>query len=153
MDERRKAFRIRCLEGRDVALLRVGREDVEVQLQNESSCGFGVLSPPDLKFSIDQILHLRTVCGWFQVKATRIQTTPDGTLLGLDRICEVGNLDRKPKWVPWMGMAAAVAVGLLALPAAGLVMQYFRPPKPAAANQQPAAEVAQQTTTPSQQRP
>lgn len=146
MDERRKAFRIRCLEGRDVALLRVGREDVEVQLQNESSCGFGVACPPDLQFSVGQVLHLRTVSGWFQVKTIRVETTPEAILVGLDRLREVDNLDRKPRWVPWLGIAGAIGIGLLALPAAGIVMQYCRPPRPAAAVQsQSAGQVSHQT--------
>jgi hypothetical protein len=146
MNERRKAFRIRCLDGRDVALLRVGREDVEVQLQNESACGFGIACPPDLGFSVGQVLHLRTVAGWFQVKTARVETTPEAILIGLDRIREVGNLDRKPRWVPWLGIAAAVGVGLLALPAAGIVMQYCRPAKPsAAARPQPAESIAHET--------
>ena len=151
MDERRKAFRIRCLEGRDVALLRVGREDVEVQLQNESSCGFGIACPPDLGLSVDQMLHLRTVSGWFQVKAARVETTPEAILVGLDRIREVGNLDRKPKWVPWLGIAAAVGVGLLALPAAGIVMQYCRPPRPSAAAQPSPAEQITHQRAPTRQ--
>jgi hypothetical protein len=135
MDERRKAFRIRCLQGRDVAVLRVGREDVEVQLQNESSCGFGIACPPDLHLNIGDVLHLRTLAGWFEVKTTRVQKSPEAILLGLDRIREVGNLDRKPKWIPWLGIAAAVGVGLLALPAAGVVMHFCRPAKPAASVQ------------------
>jgi hypothetical protein len=139
MDDRRKAFRMRCLQGRDIAVLRVGREDVEVQLQNESSCGFGIACPPDLQFKAGDILHLRTLAGWFEVKAARVETSPDAILLGLDRIREVGNLDRKPRWVPWLGMAAAVGLGLLAVPAVGIVMQYTQPPKPTVAVQPPAS--------------
>lgn len=135
MQDRRRSFRIHTLLCRDMAILRVGRDDVEVHLQNESSCGFGLLVPPGPKFKVGDALFLKTVAGWFSVKAARVEETLQGTLLGLDRGPEVGNLDRPKHRTPWVGIIAAIGLGVLAVPVASLLIPYARSAKPAAVAQ------------------
>jgi hypothetical protein len=147
--ERRRSHRFPALLGRDRALLRVGRDDVEVKLQNESSGGFGILCPPGPQFRVGDALHLRTLTGWFEVKAARVEKTPDGTLLGLDRGREVGNLDRPKHRVPWIGVFSAIGLGLLAVPAVTVFLAGNRPSTAAAVTAPPAAKpAAKQPKTP-----
>ena len=132
MEERRKSCRIRILLGRDQALVRVGKVDVEVQLQNESSTGFGILCPPGPQFQVGQIIQLRTAAGWFGAKAVRVEKVPAGTLLGLERGHEIPSLDRAPRHkLPWIGVVSAVGLGILAVPAVTIFMGYWQPHRPA----------------------
>jgi len=137
MQDRRRSFRIGMLLGRDWAILRVGRDDVDVELKNESSCGFGILCPPGRDFQVGQPFFLRTVAGWFSVKTIRVEKVSEGTLVGFDRGPEVANLDRKPKWVPWVGIILAAAIGLLAIPVVTILLGYYQAQPDAAQPTQP----------------
>jgi hypothetical protein len=130
--DRRRSHRFAALAGRDVALLRVGDNDLAVKLQNESSSGFAVQCPPGPKFQVGDALHLRTVSGWFEVKAARVEKTAEGTLLGLDRGREIGHLAGPRQRVPWIGVVSAVGLGLLAIPAVSMLLASGRPGQAAA---------------------
>ena len=129
--DRRRSHRFPVLLGRDQGLLRVGGQDFEVKLQNESSCGFALQCPAGPQFAVGDTLHLRTMTGWFEVTAARVEKVPDGTLLGLDRGREMGNLDRPKHRVPWIGVISAIGLGILAVPALSIFLAYGRPGKTA----------------------
>lgn len=144
--ERRRSHRLPALKGRDRALLRVGRKDFEVKVQDESSGGFGVLCPPGPQFRVGDALHLRTVSGWCEVKAARVEKTPDGTRLGLDRGQDVGNLDRPKSRVPWIGIFSAIGLGLVAVPAVTILLANGRPQAAAAVADPPPAKAGPDRT-------
>jgi hypothetical protein len=130
MKDRRKDVRLRAIAGRNMALLRIGLREFEVELANESARGFGVTVPAGASVEVGDSLTLGTLSGWFDVKVVRSDSTPSGVVLGLERGPEIAP-PRRTGVVSRLAIVAAAVVGLLSFPAATAVVEYWRKPEPA----------------------
>jgi hypothetical protein len=139
MQDRRKGVRLRALNGRDSAILRIGLREFEVELKNESAHGFGVACPQDVGAAVGDSLALGTTSGWFEVKVARCDATAEGVVLGLQRGREIPAPHRSVGGVSKLTLVAAAAIGLLAIPAATFLMGLWRKSEPPA-NVQPLAQ-------------
>jgi hypothetical protein len=143
MKDRRQGVRIRAIPGRDCAVLRIGEQEFEVDLKNESAHGYGVACPPGVTAIEGDSFVLGTLAGWHEVTVSRSDSTPRGVVLGLLRGREIPSPVRFGLGVSKLTIAAAAAIGLLSLPAASFVLGYWQtaspPTSPPNAASQPSA--------------
>ncbi|MEX2174294.1 MAG: hypothetical protein WD872_08025 [Pirellulaceae bacterium] len=119
-------------DGREVALLRIGRREVPVSIQDESSGGLSVLCSRNAQVVASATLELRTAGGAHYVKVIRVQILPEGKLVGLERGPEAPKREKQQAKVMRRTLVAAVIVGVLSVPAATALFSLWKSPKPPA---------------------
>jgi hypothetical protein len=140
MQERRRAFRMRTqLQGNE-AVLRIKDQDLQAEVQDESARGLAVVCGTEVPIELGQKLHACTPGGWFEAKVVRLESAGKQLLVGLERGREVLEPGRRTGSgaMTWAVVAAAF-VGLLAVPAAGLLWNAGKEARPAAAKGAPSA--------------
>jgi hypothetical protein len=134
MQERRHAFRMRPRPEGNEAVLRIKDQDLPARVQNESALGLAVVCGTEAPIELGQKLHICMPSGWYEAKVVRLESAGKGLVVGLDRGREAPEMDhRAGSGVKTWAVVAAAFIGLLAVPAAGLLWNSGKPARPAAA--------------------
>ena len=133
MQERRRAFRMRPQLKGNEAVLRIKDQDLSAEVQDESARGLAVVCGTEVPIELGQKLYACTPGGWFEAKVVRLESAGKQLLVGLERGREVPEPGRRTGsgTMTWAVVAAAF-VGLLAVPAAGLLWNSGTEVRPAA---------------------
>ena len=138
MDEdRRRGFRMPVPKGQDQGLLRLKRREVPVRVLDTSSFGFGIVVLQKLRLAEGEVLHLRTLAGWTEVRVVRTGPHEEGTFLGVERLRELSGDPGESGG--GMGLTA-LAAGLVAL-VVGVVATVYWPRDPEKKERRKTAEV------------
>ena len=99
--DHRASFRFTLPEGQDRALLRLGWQNLSVQILNVSATGF-LLACPQIDVCKDQVLWLRTASAWTRVRVAFLKDAGAETHVGVERLDE---LEETPElssgWLPF----------------------------------------------------
>jgi len=148
MDERRQAFRMRALPDFDQVELKVRGRRVSARLYDTSLSGLGVIFGPGITVQIEDILMVGSDAGWFSAKVARIATTPEGTLVGLERCAESPEATQARKDESRL-IAVVFTIAIIAMPLVTLAWTHNRSQRPRAANSaQPAQLDSSRATEP-----
>jgi hypothetical protein len=122
--DHRASFRFTLPEGQDRGLLRVGWQNLAVQILNVSSTGF-LLACPQIEVRKGQLLWLRTATAWTRIRVVFLKDSGAETHVGVERLDE---LEETPEltsgWSPFslLGPAQYTAGGLGSLAIAVCVL-------------------------------
>jgi hypothetical protein len=139
-------------DGHDRAMLRHRGRDIPVQMLDESAGGFEFLPAKVLRIATGDTVRIKTPAGWHEVQVVHHEETPEGFLVGVERLADVADArefaETAPRWrdyffLPWQGNqkegsavnwgAVGAGIGLIAaiLLATHLFGQYKPPAKTA----------------------
>jgi PilZ domain-containing protein len=125
VNERRQSFRIVAVPDFDQVVLKVRERQITTRLVDTSASGLGVMCDPSVCVQVGERLKVQTDTDWYSVKVARVETSPEGHLLGLERTADQDDA-RVSRKTESRVVAIAFAVFVLAMPA--LTMAWvFRP--------------------------
>jgi hypothetical protein len=87
--EQRKSFRILVPDGQEKAVLKVGRRCITVRIVDSSAGGFALATCEMLRVKRGDVLRLRTIAGWHEVRVVRDELFSDGVLIGVERLGDI----------------------------------------------------------------
>jgi hypothetical protein len=101
-NDSRRSFRITTSEDRQHGVFRFGKRQHQVLVLNGSADGFALLMAQPIEIANGAVAQLRADDAWYKVLVVRQEPTPDGYLLGVERLADIPDPDA-PASADWAG--------------------------------------------------
>jgi hypothetical protein len=101
-NDTRRSFRIPTTEDRQHGVLRFGKRQHQVLVLNGSADGFALLVAQPIEIANGAVAQLRADDAWYKVLVVRQESTPEGYVLGVERLADIPDPDA-PSSSDWAG--------------------------------------------------